>query len=220
MAPWKASRRDLLRFGSAATVTAFASSVLSGCGGLSSNFSPLPLVCANLTDIEHVVIFIQENRSFDHYFGSYRGVRGFSDQSLAFRRRRAPNAANHKPVSPGYADTLGHWASWIDNSRLYRAAPPAIVVLSLDLCRFVLVVDADCTMRTAIRAELCEGIEVLGIHSSGHIVRVPIDACQLNRSPQSDTPKASRSTPALPSKNTGSQWRSDSSVLLALGSYR
>ena len=26
--------------------------------------------------IEHVVIFIQENRSFDHYFGSYRGVRG------------------------------------------------------------------------------------------------------------------------------------------------
>ena len=28
-------------------------------------------------DIEHVVILIQENRSFDHYFGSYRGVDGF-----------------------------------------------------------------------------------------------------------------------------------------------
>lgn len=42
--------------------------------------------CSKLTDIEHVVILIQENRSFDHYFGSYRGVRGFSDQSLAFQQ--------------------------------------------------------------------------------------------------------------------------------------
>jgi phospholipase C len=38
-----------------------------------------PRVCGDLRDIEHVVIFIQENRSFDHYFGTYRGVRGFSD---------------------------------------------------------------------------------------------------------------------------------------------
>ncbi|MEU8524131.1 phosphocholine-specific phospholipase C [Streptomyces sp. NPDC048629] len=29
--------------------------------------------------IEHVVILMQENRSFDHYFGSLRGVRGFND---------------------------------------------------------------------------------------------------------------------------------------------
>lgn len=32
-----------------------------------------------LQDIEHVVIFMQENRSFDHYFGRFPGVRGFSD---------------------------------------------------------------------------------------------------------------------------------------------
>jgi phospholipase C len=32
-----------------------------------------------LTDIDHVVIVIQENRSFDHYFGTYPAVRGFSD---------------------------------------------------------------------------------------------------------------------------------------------
>ncbi|MVO89806.1 phospholipase C, phosphocholine-specific [Streptomyces sp. p1417] len=31
--------------------------------------------------IEHVVILMQENRSFDHYFGSLRGVRGFSDRN-------------------------------------------------------------------------------------------------------------------------------------------
>ena len=34
---------------------------------------------AQLGQIEHVVFLIQENRSFDHYFGSYRGVRGFDD---------------------------------------------------------------------------------------------------------------------------------------------
>ncbi len=33
-----------------------------------------------LKDIEHVVILIQENRSFDHYFGTLSGVRGFDDK--------------------------------------------------------------------------------------------------------------------------------------------
>src|ERR1700742_2875606 len=30
-------------------------------------------------DAEHIVILMQENRSFDHMFGSLRGVRGFND---------------------------------------------------------------------------------------------------------------------------------------------
>ncbi|MGD0476259.1 MAG: alkaline phosphatase family protein [Candidatus Velthaea sp.] len=34
---------------------------------------------ASLRDIDHIVVFVQENRSFDHYFGSLRGVRGFDD---------------------------------------------------------------------------------------------------------------------------------------------
>ena len=33
----------------------------------------------SLADIEHIVILMQENRSFDHYFGTMPGVRGFSD---------------------------------------------------------------------------------------------------------------------------------------------
>jgi phospholipase C len=44
------------------------------------NALALPASCgASLTDLEHVVFFVQENRAFDHYFGSYRGVRGFAD---------------------------------------------------------------------------------------------------------------------------------------------
>jgi len=34
---------------------------------------------SSLRDIKHVVILMQENRSFDHYFGTLAGVRGFDD---------------------------------------------------------------------------------------------------------------------------------------------
>jgi phospholipase C len=37
---------------------------------------------ASLSDIKHVVILMQENRSFDHYFGTMSGVRGFSDPNV------------------------------------------------------------------------------------------------------------------------------------------
>jgi phospholipase C len=33
----------------------------------------------SLRDVKHVVMLMQENRSFDHYFGSMAGVRGFGD---------------------------------------------------------------------------------------------------------------------------------------------
>jgi phospholipase C len=33
----------------------------------------------SLRDVEHVVLLMQENRSFDHYFGTLSGVRGFDD---------------------------------------------------------------------------------------------------------------------------------------------
>ena len=34
---------------------------------------------SSLRDIKHVVLLMQENRSFDHYFGTMPGVRGFDD---------------------------------------------------------------------------------------------------------------------------------------------
>jgi len=44
-----------------------------------------------IADVEHVVILMQENRSFDHYFGTLRGVRGFNDP-------RAVKLPSGKPV--------------------------------------------------------------------------------------------------------------------------
>lgn len=36
----------------------------------------------SISDIEHVVLFMQENRAFDHYFGTMAGVRGFKDPNV------------------------------------------------------------------------------------------------------------------------------------------
>ena len=33
-----------------------------------------------IEDVDHIVILMQENRSFDHYFGTMNGVRGFGDR--------------------------------------------------------------------------------------------------------------------------------------------
>jgi phospholipase C len=44
-----------------------------------------------IQDVEHIVILMQENRSFDHYFGTLHGVRGFGDPRPAL-------LPNGKPV--------------------------------------------------------------------------------------------------------------------------
>ncbi|HZZ31200.1 MAG TPA: phospholipase C, phosphocholine-specific [Phenylobacterium sp.] len=40
---------------------------------------PAARVTGTIDDVQHVVILMQENRSFDHYFGTLRGVRGYGD---------------------------------------------------------------------------------------------------------------------------------------------
>ena len=42
---------------------------------------PKPSRHQDIRDVKHVVVLMQENRSFDHYFGSLKGVRGFGDRS-------------------------------------------------------------------------------------------------------------------------------------------
>jgi phospholipase C len=66
--------------------------------------------------VDHVVFLMHENRSFDHYFGSYRGVQGFDD--------------------PGAAGTF-HQA-WPDSG---RPGTPPLLPFHLDTAR----TDAECT---------------------------------------------------------------------------
>ncbi len=63
-------------------------SALRGAGLAALAALPPSLACqaqkparkGDLTQIAHVVIFMQENRSFDHYFGTLSGVRGYADR--------------------------------------------------------------------------------------------------------------------------------------------
>src|SRR5580692_3168596 len=52
--------------------------------GLEANIARALEIPANnrtgtIRDVEHIVILMQENRPFDHHFGTLRGVRGFAD---------------------------------------------------------------------------------------------------------------------------------------------
>jgi phospholipase C len=53
----------------------------AGIDGLLAGAAAAAPRTGTLKDIEHVVILIQENRSFDHYFGTLSGVRGFGDKA-------------------------------------------------------------------------------------------------------------------------------------------
>lgn len=83
------SRREFIR----------KSLLLSGAAGLSTMLPASiqralaidPKLGSTFLDAEHIVILMQENRSFDHCFGTLQGVRGFNDP-------RAITLPDQKPV--------------------------------------------------------------------------------------------------------------------------
>ncbi|WP_432949005.1 phosphocholine-specific phospholipase C [Kribbella sp. CA-253562] len=58
-----------------------------------------PLRKGGLQAVEHVIVLMQENRSFDHYFGTLRGVRGFGDRRPL--RLRNGKSVFHQPTAAG-----------------------------------------------------------------------------------------------------------------------
>ncbi|MFA7495716.1 MAG: phospholipase C, phosphocholine-specific [Acidithiobacillus sp.] len=69
-------RRDFLKtLGLGAASSTFLGSTLARAASLPSTGRS-----GTLEDVEHIVVFMQENRSFDHYFGHLRGVRGYNDR--------------------------------------------------------------------------------------------------------------------------------------------
>ncbi len=98
-----------------------------------------PRVSGSLADVEHVVVLMQENRSFDHYYGTMKGIRGYGDRSAIVR----PNGQDvfHQPDSgrgdgkyllPFRADTtkvdgqdLGDLGHYDENDGFFdHVAPP------------------------------------------------------------------------------------------------
>jgi phospholipase C len=64
-----------------------------------------PAPGSTFLDAEHIVILMQENRSFDHAFGTLRGVRGFNDP-------RALRLANSNSVMVQTDAAGGSYAPW------------------------------------------------------------------------------------------------------------
>jgi len=87
------SSSDLTRRGLIAGATAVGAAAVMGAGTRSAQPTSAQskliesalaasTAAASLSDIKHIVILMQENRSFDHYFGTLSGVRGFSDPAV------------------------------------------------------------------------------------------------------------------------------------------
>ena len=91
-----------------------------------------------LEDLRHVVILMQENRAFDHYFGTLAGVRGFGDRFVApapplpGQPPRTlwlqPEATSGRPIAPfpldtaeqfGYMRVQGTPHTWPDAQRAW-----------------------------------------------------------------------------------------------------
>jgi phospholipase C len=73
------TRRRLLGAGAAATALGAASLALPPNVRKAIAAPPPNRGRSGLDDVKHVVLLMQENRSFDHYFGSLSGVLGFDD---------------------------------------------------------------------------------------------------------------------------------------------
>ncbi|WP_129257604.1 phosphocholine-specific phospholipase C [Streptomyces lydicus] len=82
MAP-EVSRRRVLGVGAAAAGAAMAGSLLppSLQRALADDAARPVRGGGGIEDVKHVVVLMQENRSFDHYFGMLRGVRGYADRN-------------------------------------------------------------------------------------------------------------------------------------------
>ncbi|KAF1720580.1 phosphocholine-specific phospholipase C [Pseudoxanthomonas wuyuanensis] len=102
-----------------------AAAAAAGAGALlppsiARALSIAPDVCSGtLQDVAHVVILMQENRSFDHYFGTLAGVRGFGDRfpipaadAAGAARRNVwlqPRQDRSRMMAPFALDTAAHF---------------------------------------------------------------------------------------------------------------
>lgn len=113
------SRRDFLK--KAALLSAGLSGVLPE--SIQKAFAIDPQPGTTYLDAEHVVILMQENRSFDHTYGSLQGVRGFNDpRAFTLPNKNKvwlqTNAAGetYAPFRLNMHDTKATWMSSLPHS--------------------------------------------------------------------------------------------------------
>jgi phospholipase C len=121
------SRREFIRKATMLTGAAGMFSVLPA--SIQKALAIDPKKGSTYLDAEHVVILMQENRSFDHCYGSLRGVRGFNDprainlpnknlvwlQTNAFGETYVPFRLNMRESNATWMGSLPHsWTNQVD----------------------------------------------------------------------------------------------------------
>jgi phospholipase C len=116
------SRREFLK----------KSILLSGAAGLSAMMPASiqkalaidPAAGSTFLDAEHIVILMQENRSFDHCFGTLQGVRGFNDPRAVWLPDDKPvwfqtneHGDTYAPFRLNIKDTKATWMGDLPHSR-------------------------------------------------------------------------------------------------------
>lgn len=95
-------RRGLLLGGAAAgALPALLASTLARAAAIDADVRT-----GTIADVQHVVILMQENRSFDHYFGTLAGVRGFGDR-FPIPARDAPGRKDGTVFLQAYGEAGG-----------------------------------------------------------------------------------------------------------------
>jgi phospholipase C len=121
------TRREFLKIAALASGAAGLANLLPEAIHRALAIEPEP--GSSYLDAEHVVILMQENRSFDHSFGSLRGVRGFNDpraitlpngnpvwvQTNDAGQSYAPFRLNIKDTNATWMGSLPHsWTNQVD----------------------------------------------------------------------------------------------------------
>ncbi|MFG2638327.1 phosphocholine-specific phospholipase C [Streptomyces sp. NPDC048362] len=100
------NRRRFLQLAGATTAFTALSGSIQRAAALPAHYRT-----GSVADVEHIVVLMQENRSFDHYFGSLRGVRGFGDPRSVTQNGRSvwKQSDGTKDILPFHpdADDLG-----------------------------------------------------------------------------------------------------------------
>ena len=86
-------RRQFLQLTGATALTALQANIVKALSISAHNET------GTIKDVKHVVILMQENRPFDHHFGTLNGVRGYSDPRAVKINLPKKNGSGTTPAS-------------------------------------------------------------------------------------------------------------------------
>ncbi|MGA7120504.1 MAG: alkaline phosphatase family protein, partial [Polyangiaceae bacterium] len=100
-------RRQFLQLTGLGSAAAVLNSSIAKAMTIPANFKT-----GTIRDVEHIVILMQENNSFDEVFGTLRGVRGFSDPRAV--KQKNGNSVFLQPAAPTFgAPATGYVANGV-----------------------------------------------------------------------------------------------------------